>query len=76
MSSSSSRRSCYWYYPMGPHHTVILLLSGQFIVFVGVVLLVFTQMHRNSILNRTTNTEIGKLRLNFYEKLIPVIGVP
>jgi hypothetical protein len=63
-------------YPVGPHHTVILLLSGLFIAFVGVVLLVFMQMHRDSILSRTTNTEIGKLGLDFYEKLIPVIGVP
>lgn len=63
-------------YPVGPHHTVILLLSGLFILFVAVILLVFTQMHRDSILSRTTNTESGKLGLAFYEKLIPVIGVP
>ena len=40
------------------------------------MVIVFSQMHRDSILSRTTSTEPGKLDIGFYQKLISVLGVP
>jgi hypothetical protein len=40
------------------------------------VFIVFSQMHRDPILSRTTSTEPGKLDIGFYQKLISVLGVP
>ena len=33
-------------------------------------------MHRDEILSRTTETETGKLDSGFFEKVIPVVGLP
>lgn len=54
----------------------MVLLIGVFAVFVIAVVTVFSQMHRDSILSRTTSTEPGKLDIGFYEKLVSVLGVP
>jgi hypothetical protein len=63
-------------YPVVPHHSIMVLLIGLLLAFVIVVVIVFSQMHRDSILSRTTSTEPGKLDIAFYEKLISVLGVP
>ena len=63
-------------YPVGPHHSIMMMLILIFAGFVIAVVIVFSQMHRDSILSRTTSTEPGKLDIGFYEKLISVLGVP
>ena len=63
-------------YAVVPHHSIMVLLIGLLLAFVIVVVAVFAQMHRDTILSRTTSTEPGKLDLGFYEKLISVLGVP
>ena len=63
-------------YPVAPHHSIMVLLIGLLLAFVIVIVTIFSQMHRDSILSRTTSTEPGKLDLGFYEKLISVLGVP
>ena len=63
-------------YPVGPHHSIMVMLILIFAGFVIAVVTVFSQMHRDSILSRTTSTEPGKLDIGFYEKLISVLGVP
>ena len=63
-------------YPVTPHHSIMVVLIGLLLAFVIVVVIVFMQMHRDSILSRTTSTEPGKLDIAFWEKLISVLGVP
>jgi hypothetical protein len=63
-------------YPVGPHHSIMVMLILVFSGFVIAVVVIFSQMHRDSVLSRTTSTEPGKLDIGFYEKLISVLGVP
>jgi hypothetical protein len=63
-------------YPVAPHHSIMVLLVGLLLAFVIVVVTIFSQMHRDSILSRTTSTEPGKLDKSFYFKLVSVLGVP
>jgi hypothetical protein len=63
-------------YPVAPHHSIMVLLIGLLVAFVIAVVIIFSQMHRDAILSRTTSTEPGKLDIGFYEKLISVLGVP
>ena len=63
-------------YPVAPHHSIMVLLIGILLAFVIVVVTIFSQMHRDSILSRTTSTEPGKLDIGFYQKLISTLGVP
>ena len=63
-------------YPVGPHHSIMVMMILIFTGFVIVAVVVFSQMHRDAILSRTTSTEPGKLDIGFYEKLISVLGVP
>ena len=63
-------------YPVAPHHSIMIMLVLIFAGFVIAVVIIFSQMHKDSILSRTTSTEPGKLDIGFYEKLISVLGVP
>ncbi len=63
-------------YPVVPHHAIMIMLLTIFAGFVLTVFIVFSQMHRDPILSRTTSTEPGKLDIGFYQKLISVLGVP
>ena len=63
-------------YPVGPHHSIMIMLLTIFGGLVITVFIVFSQMHRDAILSRTTSTEPGKLDIGFYQKLISVLGVP
>jgi len=63
-------------YPVAPHHSIMIMLLTIFAGLVVTVFLVFSQMHRDAILSRTTSTEPGKLDIGFYRKLISVLGVP
>ncbi|HTD54533.1 MAG TPA: hypothetical protein VK670_04075, partial [Silvibacterium sp.] len=63
-------------YPVGPHHSIMVLLILFFAALAIVVVTIFSQMHRDAILSRTTSTEPGKLDAGFYQKLISVLGVP
>ena len=63
-------------YPVAPHHSIMVMLILIFTGFVIAVVVTFSQMHRDSILSRTTSTEPGKLDFAFYEKLLSVLSVP
>jgi len=63
-------------YPVGPHHTIMLLLLGLFLVFFVAAAWMFQQMSRDSILSRTTDTEPGNLDFAFYLHLAAALAVP
>ena len=63
-------------YPVAPHHSIMIMLVLIFTGFVIAAVTIFSQMHRDAILSRTTSTEPGKLDIGFYEKLISVFSVP
>ena len=63
-------------YPWMYRHTILIELCALLIVLSGVTLYVYSQMHRDEILSRTTETETGKLDSGFFEKVVPVIGLP
>ncbi len=52
---------------------VLLVL---FLIFLTIVIVIFSGIHWNAILSRATETESGKLDFAFYTKLISVVGVP
>ncbi len=63
-------------YPVGPHHTIMLLLVCLFLTFFGVVAWMFRQMSKDSILSRTTETEPGKLDAAFIFHLASALSLP
>ena len=63
-------------YPWMYRHTILLELSALLIVLAFVTISIYSQMHRDDILSRTTETETGKLDSGFFEKVIPIVGVP
>jgi hypothetical protein len=63
-------------YPVGPHHTIMLVLTSLFLVFFVTVVWMFQEMSRDSILSRTTNTEPGQLDFAFYAHLAAALAVP
>ena len=63
-------------YPVGPHHTIMLVLMTLFLVFFVTAAWMFQEMSRDSILSRTTNTEPGQLDLAFYAHLAAALAVP
>ena len=56
------------------HHPARLV--ALFAVLAVVVIIIYTEMFRDAILSRTTETAIGKLDGGFWEKIIPVLGIP
>ena len=63
-------------YPWMYRHTILLELSSLLIALSATTIYIYSQMHRDEILSRTTETEAGKLDRGFFEKVIPVICVP
>ncbi len=63
-------------YPWMYRHTILIELSVLLIVLSATAIYIYSQMHRDEILSRTTETETGKLDSGFFEKVIPVVGLP
>ncbi len=63
-------------YPWMYRHTILLGLVAMFAVLAGVTLIIYTEMFRDDILSRTTETTSGKLDGGFFEKIVPVLGLP
>ncbi len=63
-------------YPWMNRHAILLALSVLLGFMSLVSVFIYSQMHRDQILSRTTETEPGKLDGGFVERLIPVIGIP
>jgi hypothetical protein len=42
----------------------------------AVAIYVYSQMHRDDILSRTTETTPGKLDAAFFERILAIVGVP
>ncbi len=65
--------SCYpWMY----RHTILLGMVALFAVLAAVTLAIYTEMFRDDILSRTTESTSGKLDGGFFAKIIPVLGIP
>lgn len=58
------------------HHAIIIALSALLAALSAAVLYIYSGMHRDDILSRTTATEPGKLDSGFFEKVIPTLGIP
>lgn len=63
-------------YPWMYRHTILLLLVALFAALAVVTLLIYSGMHRDEILSRTTETETGKLDGGFLTRVLAVLGVP
>ena len=63
-------------YPWMYRHTILIELSALLIVLSATAIYIYSQMHRDEILSRTTETESGKLDSGFFEKVIPLVGLP
>jgi hypothetical protein len=63
-------------YPFLNHHYVLVGLSCLMGTLAVVVIGIYSQMHRDDILSRTTETASGKLGADFFTKVLPVVGVP
>lgn len=63
-------------YPVGPHHSIMMLLIILFVLFLVAIVWIFQQMNRDSILSRTTDTEPGMLDRSFWLHLGSALGVP
>lgn len=63
-------------YPWMNHHSILIGFSALLVVLSAAPLLIYSQMHRDDILSRTTETTSGKLDLAFFGKIIPTIGLP
>jgi hypothetical protein len=63
-------------YPWMNHHALLICLSTLLVFLSVAILYIYSAMHRDDILSRTTETAPGKLDLEFYEKIIPAIGLP
>ena len=58
------------------HHAIIVALSTLLGLLSAAVIYIYSGMHRDDILSRTTETEPGKLDSEFFEKTIPTLGIP
>lgn len=63
-------------YPWMNRHAILLALSALLALISVVSFHIYSQMHRDHILSRTTETEPGKLDGGFVERLLPVVGIP
>ena len=63
-------------YPFMNHHDVLIGLTCLLAVLAFAVIWVYSQMHRDEILSRTTETHSGKLDAAFFTKILPFVGIP
>ena len=58
------------------HHAIIVALSTLLALLSVAVIYIYSGMHRDDILSRTTETTPGKLDSEFFEKTVPTLGIP
>jgi hypothetical protein len=63
-------------YPWMNRHAILIWLCLLLALISAATLYIYSAMHRDDILSRTTETEPGKLDREFFEKVIPTIGIP
>jgi len=51
-------------------------MIGLFVLLGGVIWYVYAQMHKDSTLSNLTNTEAGKLGIDFWLKLVSYGAIP
>jgi hypothetical protein len=63
-------------YPFLNHHYVIIGLTWALIAMSLAAIWIYSQMHSDAILRRTTETPSGKLDIDFFVKILSVVGIP
>lgn len=63
-------------YPWMNRQPILIALSALLVLISAVALYVYSDMHHDDILSRTTVSAVGKLDTAFFEKIIPTIGIP
>jgi hypothetical protein len=63
-------------YPWMNRHAILISLCLLLALISAATLHIYSAMHRDDILSRTTETEPGKLDREFFEKVVPTIGIP
>lgn len=63
-------------YPWMYRHTILLLLISVFAVLAATTVQIYSGMHRDDILSRTTETVTGKLDGGFLPRVLAVLGIP
>ena len=58
------------------HHAIVIAMSVMLLLISTSIVYIYSGMHRDDILSRTTETTAGKLDAEFFEKIIPTIGIP
>jgi len=63
-------------YPFLNHHSIVIGLSCLLAGLSTAVSWIYSQMHLDDILNRTTETHTGKLGADFFTKILSMVGIP
>jgi hypothetical protein len=63
-------------YPFLNHHTIVIGLTCLMVGLAAVAIWIYSQMHRDDILSRTTETTSGKLGADFFTKILSMVGIP
>jgi hypothetical protein len=63
-------------YPFLNHHYILVGLISLLVILSASSLWIYSQMHRDDILSRTTETHSGSLGLEFFLKVSSIIGIP
>ena len=63
-------------YPFLNHHYILVGMISLLVVLAGSAVWIYSQMHRDDILSRTTETQSGSLDLDFFLKVSSIIGIP
>jgi hypothetical protein len=63
-------------YPFLNHHSIIIGLTCLLIALATSVIWMYSQMHRDEILSRTTEGTPGKLDTDFFTKILSMVGIP
>jgi hypothetical protein len=63
-------------YPWMNRHAILISLCLLLALISAATLYIYSAMHRDDILSRTTETKSGKLDPEFFGKVIPTIGIP
>jgi hypothetical protein len=57
-------------------HGILLQMCALLVVLAAVAVTIYSQLHRDDILSRTTETATGKLDGEFFTKVLSVVGIP
>jgi hypothetical protein len=63
-------------YPFLNHHYIVIGLACLLFIMATAVIWIYSQMHRDDVLSRTTETESGKLDADFFVKVLSIVGIP